>query len=75
MADGLKAANRGQLCGLAVCRSTPSAVRLRNATASVFDQRHIGRVLRSSRNIAGRRVASSRDREHQTGPMPSFLAG
>src|SRR2546429_9697694 len=30
--------------------STPSAVLLRNATPSVFHQRHIGRVLRSSRS-------------------------
>src|ERR1035438_2986907 len=28
------------------CRSTPSAVLFRNATPSVFHQRHIGRVLR-----------------------------
>jgi hypothetical protein len=30
------------------CSSTPSAVRLRNATPQVFHQHHIGRVLRSS---------------------------
>ena len=35
-----------------VLPGTPSAVLLRNATPSVFHQRHIGRVLRSSCNIA-----------------------
>jgi hypothetical protein len=32
-----------------------------NATPSVFHQRHIGRVLRSSCNVPGRRLASPRD--------------
>jgi hypothetical protein len=37
-----------QCRSLLTCCSTPSAIRLRNATPSVFHQRHIGRVLRSS---------------------------
>jgi hypothetical protein len=41
-------------------RSNPSAVLSRNATPSVFHQRHIGRVLRSSCNVGGRRLGSSR---------------
>src|SRR5262249_26116087 len=45
---------------------------LRYATHSVLHQRHIGRVLRSSCNVPGRRLASSRDREHQSGRRPSF---
>src|SRR5215813_6426175 len=47
---------------------------LRYATHSVL-QRHIGRVLRSSCNVPGRRLASSRDREPQSGRRPSFWAG
>jgi hypothetical protein len=43
--------------------STPPAVLLRNATPSVFHQRDIGRMLRSSCNTRGRRIASSRDHE------------
>src|SRR5262249_33009327 len=39
----------------------------RNATPSVFHQRHIGRVLRSSCNSRGRRIASPRDREPRSG--------
>jgi hypothetical protein len=42
-------------CGISRCpigqklgRNLPSAVLLRNATPSLFHQRHIGRVLRSS---------------------------
>jgi dihydrofolate reductase len=35
----------------------------RHATTSIFHQRHIGRVLRSSCNIPGRRLASSRGRD------------
>jgi hypothetical protein len=34
-------------------QSTPPAVLFRNATPSVFHQRHIGRVLRSSRHFTG----------------------
>ena len=56
-----------------VDESTLSAVLLRNATPSVFHQRHIGRLLRSSCNVRGRRLASSRGREPR--PMPSSLAG
>jgi hypothetical protein len=52
--------------------STPSVVLLRNATPSVFHQRHIGRVLRSSCNPRGRRLASSRGREPQPGRCPSL---
>ena len=43
-----------------VCYRTPAAIALRNATASVFHQRHIGWVLRSSCHDRGRRLASSR---------------
>src|SRR5262245_24957910 len=37
---------------------------------SVFHQRHVGRVLRSSRNRPGRRLASSRGRDHRPGRCP-----
>src|SRR6266436_3882439 len=60
------------------CWSTPSAVLLRNATPSVFHQRHIGRVLRSSCNPTGRRIArlaSSRGREPQPGRCPPLWPG
>src|SRR5438093_13153445 len=53
----------------------PSAVLLRNATPSVLHQRHIGRVLRSSCNPRGRRLASSRGREPQPGRCPSLWPG
>jgi len=53
----------------------PSGVLLRNATPSVFHQRHLGRVLRSSRNPRGRRLASSRGREPQPGRCPSLWPG
>ncbi len=53
----------------------PSAVLLRNATPSVLYQRHIGRVLRSSCNPRGRRLASSRGREPQPGRCPSLWPG
>ena len=43
----------GQLCAFA-----PSAVLLRNATPSVFHQRHLGRMLRSSCIHTGRRPVS-----------------
>ena len=54
---------------------TPSAVFLRNATPSVFHQRHIGRVLRSSCNSPGRRLASSRRREPSAGRYPPLWPG
>src|SRR4029077_825214 len=54
---------------------SPSAVLLRNATPSVFHQRHIGRVLRSSCNVRGRRLASSRDREPRPGRCPPVWPG
>jgi len=53
----------------------PLGVLLRNATPSVFHQRHIGRVLRSSCNPSGRRLASSRGREPQPGRCPSLWPG
>src|SRR5438309_6393002 len=56
----------------------PSAILFRNATPSVFHQRHIGRVLRSSCNTTGRRVArlaSSRGREPQPGRCPPLWPG
>src|SRR5206468_8673336 len=46
------------------------SVLLRNATPSVFHQRHLGRVLRSSCNAPGRRLASSRGREPRPGRCP-----
>src|SRR6266550_3934735 len=54
---------------------TSSAVLLRNATPSVFHQRHIGWVLRSSCNVRGRRLASSRDRESRPGRCPPLWPG
>src|ERR1019366_9448810 len=56
-------------------RCSPSAVLLRNAIPSVLHQRHIGRVLRSSCNPRGRRLASSRGREPQPGRCPSLWPG
>jgi hypothetical protein len=53
---------------LALSRLAP----LRNATSSVFHQRHVGRVLRSPCNVRGRRLASSCGREPQPGRCPSF---
>ena len=47
----------------------------RNATPSVFHQRHIGRVLRSSCNARGRRLASSRGREPRPGRCPPLWPG
>jgi hypothetical protein len=60
---------------LASRTAPPSAVLLRNATPSVLHQRHIGRVLRSSCNPRGRRLASSRGREPQPGRCPSLWPG
>ena len=57
------------------CWSTPSTIRLHNATPSVFHQHHSGRVLRSSCNCCGRRVASSRGREHRPGRCPPVWPG
>src|SRR6476620_6750440 len=54
---------------------TPAAILLRNATPSVLDQRHVGRVLRSSWYPRGRRIASSRGRKPQAGRCPSFWQG
>src|SRR4030095_1387708 len=48
------------------------SVLLRDATPSVFHQRHLGRVLRSPCNVRGRRLASSRGREPQPGRCPPF---
>src|SRR5229473_1078339 len=56
-------------------RAYPSAVHLRNATPSVFHQRHIGRVLRSSSNHPGRRLASPRGREPRPGRCPPLWPG
>src|SRR5579863_5294030 len=52
-----------------------AAIMLGIATPSVFHQRYIGRVLRSSGDIAGRRVASSRDREPRPGRCPPLWPG
>src|SRR5256885_16738989 len=46
-----------------------------NATPSIFDQRHIGRVLRSPCGVRGRRLASSRRREPRPGRCPSLWPG
>src|SRR5271168_4948048 len=48
---------------------------LRDETPSVFHQRHIGRVLRSSCNVRGRRLASSRGREPRAGRRPPLWPG
>src|SRR6266853_4456384 len=40
-----------------------------------FHQRHIGRVLRSSCNLPGRRIGSSRGREHRPGRCPPLWPG
>jgi len=48
---------------------------LRRTTPSVFHQRHIGRVLRSSCNISGRRTASSCGREPRPGRCPPLWPG
>ena len=53
-------------------RSTASAVLLRNATPSVFHQRDLGRVLRSSCYTRGRRLASPRGREPRPGRCASL---
>ena len=55
--------------------NTALSSRLRNATPSVFHQRHIGRVLRSSCNTRGRRLASSRDREPRPSRCPPLWPG
>jgi hypothetical protein len=57
------------------CWSTASAILLRNATPSVLHQHHIGRMLRSSCNVRGRRIASSRGREHRLGRCPPLWPG
>ena len=57
------------------CWPTPSAILLRNATPSVFHQRDVGRVLRSSCNTRGRRIASTRGREPQPGRCPPLWPG
>jgi hypothetical protein len=75
-------------CRVQLDRDRPSATAVRaillayslggtlpHATASVFHQRHIGRVLRSSRRNRGRRVASSRHAEHRSGRCPPLWPG
>src|SRR5260370_8532126 len=57
------------------CPALWLSVLLRNATPSVLHQRHIGRVLRSSCNVRGRRVASSRAREPRPGRCPRLWPG
>jgi hypothetical protein len=53
----------------------PNPLLLRNATPSVFHQRHIGRVLRSSCIFAARRLASSRGGEPRAGRCPPLWPG
>ena len=55
--------------------SRPSVILLYNATPSVFHQRHIGRLLRSSSNKTGRRVASPLGREAGPGRRPPLWPG
>ena len=49
------------------CYNSWPAAGARNASPSVFYQRDVGRVLRSSSYSCGRRLASSRDREPRPG--------
>jgi len=51
------------------------SVVLRNATPSIFHQRHLGRVLRSSCNSGGRRLTSSRGEKPRTGRCSPFWPG
>src|ERR671912_364497 len=51
------------------------AVRLRHATPWVFHQRHIGRMLRSSCDDPGRRLASSRGGEPRPSRCPPLWPG
>ena len=53
----------------------PSPVLLRDATPSVFHQRHIGRMLRSSCGGGGRRAASSCGREPRPSRCPPLWPG
>src|SRR5579862_3714086 len=55
--------------GSSTC-SSPSAVLLRNAAPSLFHQRHIGRMLRSSCDFTGRRLASPCGRKPPAGRCP-----
>src|ERR1051326_6937652 len=57
------------------CWPISTGVGLGNATAPVFHQRHIRRVLQSSGNHPGRRAASSRRREPRPGRCPSVWTG
>src|SRR4029453_13774073 len=59
--------------GLSLSRSPASGAR--NATPSVFHQRHIGRVLRSSGRLDGRRVALLLGREVRARRCPALRAG
>src|SRR5215475_3231308 len=61
--------------GAALPPATPSAVRLLDATPSVFHQRHIGRVLRSPGDDRGRRHTSSRGREPRPSRCPPLWPG
>src|SRR5688572_3243768 len=45
------------------CWPAPSVIPLRNGPPSVFHQRHVGRVLRSSCRFHGRRIAPLLGRE------------
>ena len=56
-------------------RTYAIGVAFRNASPSVLHKRHIGRVLRSSCNFSGRRLASSRGRESQPGRCPPIWPG
>src|SRR5213592_4958629 len=69
--QALRAGGRGQVRLNLICAPTLwLSVLLRDATPSVFHQRHIGRVLRSSCNSRGRRLASPRGREPRSGRCP-----
>src|ERR1700674_4162438 len=61
--------------GRSIVTNLRSAVRLRNATPSVFHQRHIGRVLRASCNLRGRRLTSSRGGKPRPGRCSPLWPG
>src|SRR5438067_8586328 len=63
------------ITGAGIWPTVQKAVLLRNATPSVLHQRHIGRVLRSSCNVRGRRLASSRAREPRPGRCSPLWPG
>src|ERR1700722_15371779 len=55
------------LSSVARCRSILPALPFPNAIPALFHQRHLGRLLRSSGNDRGRRLAPERDQEPRAG--------